>query len=201
MPAVRRQWWSAVSRVGMNVSGSHVTGRYRIPLQGRPKFLRSTGIDVLSADVESFRAALIRESRTLKRALTDPRIVSGFGNAYSDEILHAARLSPLTLTGKLKPEEWDRLLTAARGTLELWLRRLRAEAREPLPGESHRVSRRHGRSRALRKTMSSVRCKNSPHPLCGQRNKLLRELPDRGPSARRPRPFPAAGRRLAAHAG
>lgn len=91
------------------------------------------GIDVLSADIESFRAALTRENRTLKRALTDPRIVSGIGNAYSDEILHAARLSPLTLTGKLKPEEWDRLLTAARGTLELWLGRLRAEARERFP--------------------------------------------------------------------
>ncbi|HVX65027.1 MAG TPA: DNA-formamidopyrimidine glycosylase family protein [Bryobacteraceae bacterium] len=91
------------------------------------------GIEVLSADAESFRAALVRENRTLKRALTDPHIVSGIGNAYSDEILHAARLSPLALTHKLTAEEWDRLFAAARGTLELWLGRLRAEARERFP--------------------------------------------------------------------
>jgi formamidopyrimidine-DNA glycosylase len=64
------------------------------------------GIDVLTADPAGFRAALIGENRTLKRALTDPRIVSGVGNAYSDEILHAARLSPLALTRKLTGEEW-----------------------------------------------------------------------------------------------
>ena len=91
------------------------------------------GIDVLSADLESFRAALTRENRTLKRALTDPGIVDGVGNAYSDEILHAARLSPLALTRKLTPEEWERLFAAARGTLELWLGRLCAEARERFP--------------------------------------------------------------------
>ncbi len=91
------------------------------------------GIDVLSADFESFRAALIRENRTLKRALTDPRIVSGVGNAYSDEILHAARLSPLVLTSKLTAEEWGRLFSATRETLELWLGRLCAEARERFP--------------------------------------------------------------------
>ncbi len=91
------------------------------------------GIDIFSADVAAFRAALTRENRTLKRALTDPRIVSGVGNAYSDEILHAARLSPLTLTRKLTPGEWDRLFAAARGTLELWRERLGAEARERFP--------------------------------------------------------------------
>ena len=91
------------------------------------------GIDVLSADLERFRAALSRENRTLKRALTDPRIVSGIGNAYSDEILHAARLSPLALTRTLTPDEWDRLFAATRGTLELWLGRLIAEARERFP--------------------------------------------------------------------
>jgi formamidopyrimidine-DNA glycosylase len=76
---------------------------------------------------------LVRENRTLKRALTDPRIVSGVGNAYSDEILHAARLSPLALTRKLTGEEWDRLFAATRGTLELWLKRLCAEARARFP--------------------------------------------------------------------
>jgi formamidopyrimidine-DNA glycosylase len=91
------------------------------------------GIDVLTADSASFRAALVRENRTLKRALTDPRIVSGVGNAYSDEILHAARLSPLALTRKLTGEEWDRLFAATRGTLELWVGRLSAEARAQFP--------------------------------------------------------------------
>ena len=91
------------------------------------------GIDILPADLERFRAALVRENRTLKRALTDPHIVSGVGNAYSDEILHAARLSPLALTHKLTPEEWDRLFIAARATLEFWLGRLRGEALQRFP--------------------------------------------------------------------
>jgi formamidopyrimidine-DNA glycosylase len=91
------------------------------------------GIDILPAELERFRGALVRENRTLKRALTDPHIVSGVGNAYSDEILHAARLSPLALTHKLTPEEWGRLFTAARATLELWRDRLRAEALQRFP--------------------------------------------------------------------
>jgi len=91
------------------------------------------GIDVFASDVSSFRAALIAENRTLKRALTDPRIVSGIGNAYSDEILHAAQLSPITLTQKLSPEEWDRLFTATRDTLDLWIKRLRNEAAKGFP--------------------------------------------------------------------
>src|SRR5581483_2249278 len=70
------------------------------------------GIDVFSSTLESFRAALTAENRTLKRALTDPRIISGIGNAYSDEILHAAQLSPITTTQKLKTEEWERLFAA-----------------------------------------------------------------------------------------
>jgi formamidopyrimidine-DNA glycosylase len=86
------------------------------------------GINILSTDLESFRVALSAENRTLKRALTDPRLVSGIGNAYSDEILHAARLSPIALTRKLKPTEWERLFVAARHTLESWVDRLRAEA-------------------------------------------------------------------------
>src|SRR5438128_5837523 len=68
------------------------------------------GIDVFASDLGSFQAALTAENRTLKRALTDPRIVSGIGNAYSDEILHAAQLSPIMLTRKLAPAEWDRCL-------------------------------------------------------------------------------------------
>jgi formamidopyrimidine-DNA glycosylase len=91
------------------------------------------GIDVFAADLEAFRAALTAENRTLKRALTDPRILSGIGNAYSDEILHAAMLSPVTLTHKLTPEEWSRLYTATRDTLRLWVDRLRSESRAAFP--------------------------------------------------------------------
>jgi formamidopyrimidine-DNA glycosylase len=91
------------------------------------------GIDVFSSDLGSFQAALTAENRTLKRALTDPRIVSGIGNAYSDEILHAAQLSPITLTRKLAPAEWDRLFTATRSTLQRWVDKLQIEAREKFP--------------------------------------------------------------------
>lgn len=91
------------------------------------------GIEVLASDLGSFRAALTAENRTLKRALTDPRLLSGIGNAYSDEILHAARLSPIALTHKLQPEQWERLFAATRGTLEFWVDRLQAEAKAGFP--------------------------------------------------------------------
>src|SRR5579863_6443475 len=86
------------------------------------------GIEIFESDLNSFRDALTAENRTLKRALTDPRLVSGIGNAYSDEILHAAQLSPVALTHKLQPEEWERLFAAARDTLRLWIDRLCYEA-------------------------------------------------------------------------
>jgi formamidopyrimidine-DNA glycosylase len=91
------------------------------------------GVEVFSADLEGFRAALTAENRTLKRALTDPRVVSGIGNAYSDEILHAAQLSPITLTQKLQPEQWQRLFNATRDTLALWTTRLSSEAKKKFP--------------------------------------------------------------------
>lgn len=91
------------------------------------------GIEVLETDLEGFRTALTRENRTLKRALTDPRIVSGIGNAYSDEILHAAQLSPITQTHKLTPEQWQRLFEATRETLALWINRFNAEAQKSFP--------------------------------------------------------------------
>jgi len=91
------------------------------------------GIDIFASDMVAFRTALSAENRTLKRALTDPRIVSGIGNAYSDEILHAAKLSPIALTQKLKPEEWERLFAATRETLTSWMERLRAEAEKKFP--------------------------------------------------------------------
>ena len=91
------------------------------------------GIDVFTADLDSFRSVLTAENHTLKRALTDPRLLSGIGNAYSDEILHAAQLSPITLTQKLKPDEWERLQGATRQTLQLWINRLRGEAEIAFP--------------------------------------------------------------------
>jgi formamidopyrimidine-DNA glycosylase len=91
------------------------------------------GIDVFAASLDQFRAALSKENRTLKRALTDPRIVDGIGNAYSDEILHAAALSPIALTQKLTPAQWERLYVATRETLQTWIERLRAEAEAAFP--------------------------------------------------------------------
>ena len=91
------------------------------------------GLDVLAATLEQFQSALTRESHTLKRALTDPHLLDGIGNAYSDEILHAARLSPLRLTGQITPEESERLFHAVRHTVTSWMARLRAETGEAFP--------------------------------------------------------------------
>jgi formamidopyrimidine-DNA glycosylase len=91
------------------------------------------GIDVMTATPEQFRTALSVENRTLKRALTDPRIVSGIGNAYSDEILWTARLSPILQTGKLSPDEWQSLYDGTHTALQQWIDRLQAEAEEKFP--------------------------------------------------------------------
>jgi len=91
------------------------------------------GLEVLAADLERFAAALTSANHTLKRALSDPRLFSGIGNAYSDEILFEAQLSPLALTQKLSREEIERLFTATRATLTRWVDRLREEAGEAFP--------------------------------------------------------------------
>jgi formamidopyrimidine-DNA glycosylase len=91
------------------------------------------GLEILEADPDMFRAALTRENHTLKRALTDPRLFSGVGNAYSDEILHRARLSPVAMTQKLAPDEIQRLHRAARDTLAEWVASLRTQAGERFP--------------------------------------------------------------------
>jgi len=91
------------------------------------------GMEVLTASEEEFRSALGRENHTLKRALTDPRLLSGIGNAYSDEILHRARLSPLAQTRRLGEEEASRLFAAVRETLREWIERLRLETGEGFP--------------------------------------------------------------------
>jgi len=95
--------------------------------------LSAGGIEVLSADVGAFTAVLQSANHTLKRALTDPHLFSGIGNAYSDEILHRARLSPVALTQKLKPEECARLYEATRATLMEWTERLRTDAAGGFP--------------------------------------------------------------------
>jgi formamidopyrimidine-DNA glycosylase len=91
------------------------------------------GLEVLEADATAFRKALRRENHTLKRALTDPRLFSGIGNAYSDEILHRARMSPLTLTGRMSDADADHLFAATRETLQDWLQRHRADVGDGWP--------------------------------------------------------------------
>ena len=91
------------------------------------------GLDVFAADLAEFREALVRENHTLKRTLTDPRLFDGIGNAYSDEILHAARLSPLTWSQRLDDGEIERLFEATRSTLRDWTERLRAEVGDGFP--------------------------------------------------------------------
>jgi formamidopyrimidine-DNA glycosylase len=122
------------------------------------------GIDIFASDLASFRAALTAENRTLKRALTDPRLVSGIGNAYSDEILHAAQLSPVTLTHKLEQHEWERLFAAARQTLSVWIDRLRAQAEDGFP---ENVT-------AFRKDMAVHGRYGKPCPRCGEKIQRIR---------------------------
>jgi formamidopyrimidine-DNA glycosylase len=97
------------------------------------KKLDPGGLEVLDTDLEHFAAVLTKENHTLKRSLTDPRLFSGIGNAYSDEILFEARFSPVALTQKLKPEEISRLLEATQATLRHWVDELRAETGEGFP--------------------------------------------------------------------
>jgi formamidopyrimidine-DNA glycosylase len=115
------------------------------------------GLEVLDADLKSFRNALTRENHTLKRALTDPHLFSGIGNAYSDEILHAAELSPLKLTSRLSDSEVRGLYKATQGILRLWSEKLRKEARESFP---EKVT-------AFREDMAVHGRHGKPCPRCG----------------------------------
>jgi len=116
------------------------------------------GIEIFDSDLDAFKSALTIENRTLKRVLTDPRIVSGIGNAYSDEILQAAQLSPIAQTHKLKPEEWERLYTATRETMQLWIDRLVTESKTGFP---EKVT-------AFRKDMAVHGRYGLPCPRCGE---------------------------------
>ena len=122
------------------------------------------GIEIFDTSLEGFRNALTLENRTLKRALTDPRLVSGIGNAYSDEILHAARLSPIALTHKLKPDEWERLYAATRTTLTEWMERLNKESAKKFP---EKVT-------AFRPEMAVHGRFNQPCPRCGEKIQRIR---------------------------
>jgi len=122
------------------------------------------GIEVFESDLPSFRTALTVENRTLKRALTDPRIVSGIGNAYSDEILHAAKLSPITQTQKLEPDEWKRLFKATRETLKLWTDKFIKEAENGFP---EKVT-------AFREDMAVHGRYGKPCPICGEKIQRIR---------------------------
>jgi formamidopyrimidine-DNA glycosylase len=119
--------------------------------------LERGGVEPLEADLAAFRAALTRENHTVKRALTDPRLFSGIGNAYSDEILHAARLSPAKWTTRLSEEEIARLYEATRDTLEKWTSRFVADARRAFP---EKVT-------AFRAGMSVHGRYGQPCPVCG----------------------------------
>ncbi len=122
------------------------------------------GIDIFGSSLDTFRGVLGAENHTLKRALTDPRLLSGIGNAYSDEILHAAKLSPVTLTQKLNEEEWQRLFVATRETLTLWIDRLRAEAALRFP---EKVT-------AFRKEMAVHGRYGQPCPRCSEKVQRIR---------------------------
>lgn len=122
------------------------------------------GVEIFDTDLEGFRAALTAENRTLKRALTDPRLISGVGNAYSDEILHSAQLSPVTLTHRLSMGEWERLFAATRQTMRTWIDRLGSEARKAFP---EKVT-------AFRAEMAVHGRFNLPCPRCGEKVQRIR---------------------------
>jgi len=126
--------------------------------------LSAGGVEVLSADLGAFTGALQSANHTLKRALTDPHLFSGIGNAYSDEILHRARLSPVALTQKLKPEECSRLYVATRATLMEWTERLRADAAGGFP---EKVT-------AFREGMAVHGRYGEPCPRCGAKVQRIR---------------------------
>ncbi len=122
------------------------------------------GLEVLEADAETFRARLSERNHTLKRALTDPTILSGIGNAYSDEILHRARLSPMTQTKSLDEDEWQRLYEATRETLTEWIARLREESSDGFP---EKVT-------AFRDDMAVHGRFGKPCPVCGSTVQRIR---------------------------
>ncbi len=141
--------------------------RAALHLLAGPEALRALdagGVEPLSADLPTFRAALLREGHTLKRALTDPRLFSGIGNAYSDEVLWEARLSPVQLSRNLSPDEIGRLHAATRAVLSAWTEKLRAEAGDAFP---EKVT-------AFREGMAVHGRYGKPCPRCGAKVQRIR---------------------------
>jgi formamidopyrimidine-DNA glycosylase len=122
------------------------------------------GVEPLVASLREFKDSLRQENRTLKRALTDPRLLSGVGNAYSDEILHAAHLSPVTRTHSLGDAEWQRLYAATQSVLRLWVDRLREECGAGFP---EKVT-------AFRPDMAAHGKFGQPCPACGTKIQRIR---------------------------
>jgi formamidopyrimidine-DNA glycosylase len=149
------------------------------------------GLDVLAATTPQFADRLRSERHTIKRALTDPTLFDGIGNAYSDEILHAAKLSPFRVTTAMTDDEIARLHRVCRDQLLLWVGRRR------LSRQGHRVSPRDGSSRQVRQAVPGVRHEGAAHRVRRQRVELLPDVPDRRPPARRPLAVAPAQGRLA----
>ncbi len=142
----------------------HRAGLYLVAGEDGLQSLSAGGIEPLDADLAAFSAALRASNHTLKRALTDPHILSGIGNAYSDEILHRAQLSPIAMTLKLTPEEIERLYGATRATLLEWTERLRTEAAGTFP---EKVT-------AFRPAMAVHGRYGQPCPRCGAKVQRIR---------------------------
>ena len=142
----------------------HRTSLHVVAGESGLRALDAGGLEPLDADLASFRAALQSENHTLKRALTDPRLFSGIGNAYSDEILHRAQLSPVALTQRLTPGEMEKLYQAMHETLQFWVDRLRAEAGGKFP---EKVT-------AFREGMAVHGRYGQPCPRCGTKIQRIR---------------------------
>ena len=142
----------------------HRAGLHVVAGEDGLESLSAGGIEPLDVDLAAFSAALRSANHTLKRALTDPHIFSGIGNAYSDEILHRAQLSPIAMTQKLTAEEIERLYDATRATLTEWVERLRAEASGEFP---EKVT-------AFRPQMAVHGRYGQPCPRCGAKVQRIR---------------------------
>lgn len=163
--------------------------------------LDSGGIEVRDSDLAAFRSALLRERHTLKRTLTDPRLFSGIGGAFADEILHRARLSPLQINDNLSEEEHERLWSASRETLAEWIAIRIADAGEGFPEKLTPFHPRMARAREAWEALPGLRGARPAHRVRRPRDELLSRLPDRRADPRRPGAQPAPARRLATDAG
>ena len=139
------------------------------------------GLEPIPATLDEFQSVLREQNHTLKRALADPHLFSGIGNAYSDEILHRARLSPLALSQKLTSDEVERLYSATRAVLLEWIERLRAETGDGWPEKVTAFRPGHGGAWPVWQAVSRLWCAGAANPLCRQRDQLLPGLSDERP--------------------